>query len=203
MDRGTKAGRRRAGLSLVEVLIASGILSVLVAIVYLVLQRSTDTYANEAVHLSLDERARETLTEIGRDLREAGSATMRTGDPPVPLVPGQPYADLRFGTISGFDPTRREAQFSNAVRYRWRSALGEIVNGQDDNGDGRADEGYVERTDPSGKVTCLCGDVKVQGLKFVFTPNKVAVTLDLERRDPKGTRVQRKAATTVDLRNGP
>ena len=166
MDRGTKAGRRRAGLSLVEVLIASGILSVLVAIVYLVLQRSTDTYANEAVHLSLDERARETLTEIGRDLREAGSATMRTGDPPVPLVPGQPYADLRFGTISGF-------------------------------------EGYVERTDPSGKVTCLCGDVKVQGLKFVFTPNKVAVTLDLERRDPKGTRVQRKAATTVDLRNGP
>lgn len=203
MERGTKAGRSRAGLSLVEVLIASGILSVLVTIVYLVLQRSSDTYANESVHLSLDERARETLTEISRDLREAGSATMRTGDPPVPLVDGQPVEDLRFGTISGFDPTRREVQFSNTVRYRWRPALGEVVNGLDDNGDGRADEGTVERTDPSGKVTRLCGDVKVQGLKFVYTPHKVAVTLDLERLDLKGTRVQRRATTTVDLRNGP
>ncbi len=193
----------RAGLGLLEVLVATAVLSVLVGIVYLLLQRSSDTYVNESVHLSLDGRARELLSEISRDLREAGPATLKTGDPPVPVVAGQPVADLRFGMISGFDQVRREAQFARPARYRWIPAPGESLNGSDDNGDGRIDEGVVEKTDPFGKTTRVCSDVKAGGLKFVYTPHKVGVTLELEQRDLKGTRIRRQATITVDLRNEP
>jgi len=191
----------RAGLTLLEVIIASTIMSVLVLMVYLILHRSTDTYGNESLRLSLDQRSRDVLAEIARDLREAGSTTLTTGDPPTSVVEGTSYNDLRFGVNSGYDLANRKVLFTRIVRYRWRMDPDEAANGKDDNANGLIDEGYIEKRDRYGVVTRICDDVKYRGLTFIAGPGLVTVTLELERRDPKGTLVTRKAVTAIELRN--
>lgn len=193
----------RRGLTLLEVLVASVIMSALAAIVFLVLQRSTDTYSNESVHLSLEEQGREVLAQIARDLRDSSAATMTTGDVPVPVTEGSKYNDLRFQVNTGYDLDLREVQYARTVRYRWRMAADEVANGLDDNGNGLADEGYIEKSDRFGKVTKICDDVKKQGLTFLIGARLVTVTLELEQRDLKGTLIHRKIVSTVELRNTP
>lgn len=189
------------GLTLLEVIFASAIMSTIAVMVFLILHRSTDTYSNQSMHLALDERGREILAEIARDLREGGRDTFSSGTPPVAIVEGQPYGDLRFGVNSGYDMTGRRILFTRVVRYRFVLDAGESANGMDDDGDGLADEGFVERTDRHGRTTRLCGDVRSPGLAFVVTDRLVKVTLVLERRDPKGTLIRRDAVTSVELRN--
>ncbi|MBI3855317.1 MAG: hypothetical protein HY293_06465 [Planctomycetes bacterium] len=186
MKKPVPAKRFPAGLTLVEVLFASMFMSFMALMVYLVLHRSSDTYSNESMHLALDERAREAMSEIARDLREAGDTTLSTGDPPLPVLDGQKVSDLRFGVHSGYDMTGRKVLYTRVVRYRFMPAAG---------------EGYVERTDRSGVTTHLCDDVKNGGLTFVVSGRKVTVTLALERRDLKGTLIHREATTSVELRN--
>lgn len=189
------------GLTLVEVIFSSIIMSLVVLLVYLVLHRSTETAGNESLHLSLDERAREVLAEIARDLRESARHTLSSGDPPAPVPLGQAVADLRFGVNSGYDMTQRKLLFTRIVRYRFVLGPGEIPNGTDDDGDGLVDEGAVEKTDRFGVTTRICSDVAASGLKFVVSDRLVTVTLVLERRDAKRTLLRREAVTSVELRN--
>jgi hypothetical protein len=199
-DRG-RSGSAAEGLTLVEVVFATAFLSILVFIVYLVLHRSSERIGNESVHLSLDERAREVLSEVARDLRDSARETLSTGIPPAPVVPGQAYADLRFGVNSGYDLATRAVQFSRTVRYRFVPDPADPANGADDDGDGLVDEGSVEKTDLHGGVTRICDDVVASGLRFVLQDRLVTVTLTREHRDPKGTIVRREANTSVELRN--
>jgi len=107
---------RRAGMTLIEVLIASAILIVLVVVVFTLLINSSDHYQGQAVLLSLDERGREILNEISKDLRMSKMDLIvnpATGlpiqpntppsDPPLPppplpplLPPGVVYNDIQF-----------------------------------------------------------------------------------------------------------
>jgi hypothetical protein len=191
----------RAGLTLVEVVFASAFLSVLVFIVYLVLHRSADRVGNESIHLALDERAREVLSQLARDLRDSARETLSSGTPPAPVVTGQAYADLRFGVNSGYDLATRAIRFTQVCRYRFVPDPAELANGADDDGDGLADEGSVEKTDRHGQVTRICDNVAASGLRFVLEGRLITVTLVLAQRDSKGFIVRREAKTSVELRN--
>lgn len=193
------------GFSLLEVMVAAAILTFVVALIYAALFSAGDTYANDSVHLALDERGREVLNQMVRELREAGVSTFVSGSPPAAIVAGTPYADVSFGRHSGLNLTTKQVEFGHTVRYRWVLDPAEIANGKDDNANGLVDEGLIEKTETFlGKpavTTRICRDVKNQGLKFVLQNRSVAITLELERRDPKGTVVARKVETTAELRN--
>jgi hypothetical protein len=195
--------RGKSGLSLLEVLFATAIMGAVISMVYVILHRSTQRFGNEMVHLALEERARETLLRVARDLREAGEGTLRAGDPPVVPLPGQAYHDLRFGVITGYDFAGREARFGESVRYRWVPDPADPVNGRDDDGNGTVDDGWVELTDRRGRTSRICSHVTAQGLSFKVEGAVVTVTLDLERRDADGRPVRGSAVKSIELRNRP
>lgn len=200
-----KSSRKNAGLTLLEVMVASAVLTAAVSMVYLVLHRASDSYANETVHLALDERARDVLAQMAREIREAGLATFVTGTPPAGLVAGTPVSDIQFGRHSGFDLGARKVRFENVVHYRWAIDPAELPDGKDNNGNGLVDEGILEKTEtfPGRPVvrSRVCGDVTNQGLTFVLRGRSVAITLELARKDLRGTLVRRTAETSVELRN--
>jgi prepilin-type N-terminal cleavage/methylation domain-containing protein len=193
--------RRTAGFSLLEVVIASAILALVVLATYGILYSSSTTYANQSVHVALDDLAREVLSDLARDLREAGKHTLTTGDPPAAVVPGTPYTDLRLGVHSGFSMADRKPLFADTVRYRWVPARGETVDGKDNNRDGFVDEGEIEKMDRFGAVTRICPNVLTDGLKFTLDESAVTVSLELARRDARNTLVSRRAETRIELRN--
>jgi prepilin-type N-terminal cleavage/methylation domain-containing protein len=193
----------RAGLTLLEVLFATAIMSMVAALVFLILHRSSDHFSNESSSLQLEGRAREILIEVARDLRESHRDTFSTGDPPVPVVDGTAYNDFRFRVNSGYDLKDRSVQYAGTVRYRFRLDDGEFADGLDNNGNGLVDEGYVEKTDRYGTITRIGTDAKQPGITFTPNGRVVVVTLTLERRDLKGTPIRRQASISVDLRNEP
>ncbi len=200
---------RPNGFTLLEVAVAATILFVVMSMAYLLLFASSNEYANQTVHLALDERARDVLADMVRELQNAQ-------DPPTPesplqpsdpgYDPGKPFCtELAFRTISRFDYASRAPVFGNQVRYRWILESGETANGMDDNGNGLVDEGAIEKTETlEGRPavrSVICRDVACKGLRFLPGNGSVSITLELQRRDARDTLVSRKAATTAQLRN--
>lgn len=200
---------RRKGATLLEVIVASAILVGVLGMAYLLLQTSTNEYANQSVHLALDQRARDVLADMVRELNNArhpptAASPLAAGDPGYDSsIPR--YTDLAFSMISRFDYAGKQPVFGDQVRYRWVLEDGETVNGKDDNRNGLVDEGVIEKIETfEGKpavTTVVCRDVAFKGLRFQPGDHVVTVVLDLQRRDMRNTLVLRKVETTADLRN--
>jgi len=200
---------RRKGLSLLEVIIASTILVGVLGIAYLLLHSSSSEYTNQSTHLKLDDRARDLLADLVRELQNAKNPPVQAS----PLAPGDPgydaaapkYTELTFSTISRFDYASRAPFYGNQIRYRWLLENGETANGKDDNRNGFIDEGVIEKTETfEGKpavTTIVCRDATFKGLRFQPLNRTVAVTIELQGRDWRNTLVSRKAETTAELRN--
>jgi hypothetical protein len=202
---------KRKGVTLIEVIVATTILMGVLGMTYLMLHTSTNEYANQSVHVALDERARDLLADITRELHNAKHPPTTTmflvsGDPDFDAAVPRAI-DLNFNTISRFDYAASKPVFGNAVRYWWELDIGEgtVRDGKDNNRNGLVDEGVIKKTETfEGKppvTTEVCRDVAYKGLRFRLGDHTVMVTLELQRRDARNTLVTRKAEMTTDLRN--
>lgn len=188
--------KRPAGLTLIEVMIAMGIMIGLAVMVYMMLFSSATHATNETTNVNLDDKARETLLNISREVRMSGggyttndllAATdlfYRTAqDPASPALPPPRFADYTFGCCMDMAPiinltTKTVApNFGKVIRYFWRAATGEIVTGAgvgvDNNKDGLIDEGDVVRQETLGGLTTttvVARNVSLKGLAFEPTP---------------------------------
>ncbi len=201
---------RRRGVSLIEVLVAATILSGIFLTLYAILHTSTDDYANQSIHVKLDQLARDTLEQIVRELRNAGAVATDNL-----IVPGEPlyvadgvsrWADIDFTLHSGINPATGAPIFGDRIRYRWVVEPDEVVNGVDDNRNGLIDEGYIERTETLGAaapvVSKLCrGVVPNKGLAVDASPSRVGVELEVMGLDAKRRIQTRRAQSAADLRN--
>lgn len=202
---------RRRGVTLVEVIVASAILMGVLGMTYILLHTSTNEYANQSAHVALDDRAREVLADIARELHNAKNPPTTT----LALVAGDPgyetavpkAIDLNFTTISRFNYATRQPVYGNSIRYWWEldPAEGSTKDGKDNNGNGLVDEGVIKKSETfEGKpavTSVICRDVAYKGLRFQLGDHTVMITLELQRRDPKGTLITRRAEMTTDLRN--
>ncbi len=214
-------------MSLIEVIIASVILLVLVAVVLGLLLNSSAHYENQSVLLALDQQGRDTVNQIAKDLRMSKMDMLVNGSTGTAIVPSDTatYTDLQF-RLPGKMPTGTlpleeyrqspDRLMTQRIRYAWATDPGETANdGVDNNRNGLVDEGILQKTEedlsPAGAVlatrtTRISWDLKKNGLSFKVPATgsgRVEITLDLEKVDPKNRtkKISRTVQTTVELRN--
>lgn len=220
-----RAASRQAGLSILEVMIASLILAAIVAITFSILASSSAHVEATQITLKMESDARELLNQITKDLRESRFSLVKTGSPSTPFpTDGSSHPDIDF-RMPGLKMSLQnysanpDGIFTRRVSYFWELDLGEKggVAGTDDNKDGLIDEGVIrkreamvdvtgaELTNPAPILTTICRSVKKGGLEFsTKTLNAVTVKIILEKKNPKDPKLPvlgKTAETTIELRN--
>lgn len=141
----TSSVRRRRGLTLVEVMIASTLTVLLLGSFLQATQSGAAAYRRGSAHGALDSRAE---TAMNRILSELSATSL---DRIVPNDPTAPFGTdtLRFDRPVAVNGT--VTTWGDLLELRWELEPGEVDNGRDDDGDGLVDEGMaVLVRDPGG-----------------------------------------------------
>lgn len=212
---------RQRGMTLLEVIVASVILVGLVLMTLLIMNKSADDANQNVKKLDLDHASRELLNNIAKEIRMASIDFVSTGtgftkvNGALTEAAAADLDNLRFqmlrpgnfdmAAFADADPNRR---WNRRVWYRWVMDTDEVDNDADDDRDGLADEGRIEKTEeeyvnPGGgyvwqtvATSIVCENVpqdltlapgnQIGWLKFkVVQPQHVTITLRLEIKDPK------------------
>lgn len=170
------------GLTLLEILIATVILSLLLVLAYSVLGPLPEVYSDSVRRANLEEAARRAVEEIARDLRVADGATLTVssyrGSDRVKFRAPQKYVEE--GVVWG-----------PMVQYRVEPSK------VDANRNGVADDGRVVRVE-NNSVRTICHFVPPGALSFKRQGNNVFIRLELSSSAGAGAPV---VETSVTLRN--
>jgi hypothetical protein len=210
--------RREAGVTLVEVVIVGGVLSVVVAAIYTLLGSSTDTYAVGVTKSDLDHRANLILEEVAEVLLYSGQQVIQ----PAPVAPLS-AASITFQESAGFEGGK--AVWGDPIVVEFVYDSGEQNDGKDNNGNGLIDEGmlvkrvfaadgtarstvmtrwvreYFEGEVPNGMDDNGNGLVDERGFCVDKSGELWILRLTVERPDATGRALASTAATTVRPRN--
>jgi prepilin-type N-terminal cleavage/methylation domain-containing protein len=210
--------RRQAGMSLIEVSVASGIVSVLLFAATSVANRSFTAAQNMDRASDLERKGQTAMETICAALTDAGRTTLD----PLPLTPYgsstlqfRPAAGYTAGTVTWKDPSV----------IAWRESSKDPENGLDDDNDGIVDDGEVvlRRNVGTGSenLVLLARGVPARapgelvnsaddngdglrderGLSFVMVKNGIRVRLATARIDAEKKVITRMAERIVALKN--
>lgn len=162
-------GRRARGLTLVEVMIGSVVLSFIVMAIFLLVHRGGTTYATASRSESLTRGARVVLDRISEELRIANPDTLIFNS-----------TSLSFQMSTGF--AAGETIWGPTITYQYE------LSDVDANCNSVKDEGRLVRQQ-SGQTVRLCDYVKAGGFVVKKDGNKVSLTLTLEVAEEDTTKV--------------
>lgn len=208
---------RRAGFSLVEVLISMVMLGGLLGTMLMIVLTGSSTARVGMARTSIEGAARRALDRIASELVSAGVETL---DP----EPTAPWGSdrLTFQAIEGFDG---EIVWGEPRVFSLVLEEGELDDGADNNGNGLADERVLVFTRELGtpeELTTIWvhgvselsegeldngeddngnGLADEAGLSFCRQGNRLVVRLSLEELDVDGNHLVRTVETSVRLRN--
>jgi hypothetical protein len=198
----SRADRRR-GYSIIEVCIAGALSAAVMGSVVGLLSAGQKSVNTGVTRTRLEGRAREALDRIVDELRSAKIQTFAGGA----MTSHTASYQRRFGAYANnfddFDLNSAQVKWAQLPVdvVRLDLAPGETANGQDDNGNGIADECQVSKVS-GGVTTTLCSDVAPNGLTFDWvTTRTLQVTLVLTARDPDGNVLSTQASTQLCMRN--
>ena len=192
----------REDFSLVELMIAIAIMSVILTGTYGVLASTQNTYAIGSAISSLNSQVGRTMNRITEELRDAGVATLF----PLPAAPfgsseitfqrnvGYQEGAIVWGDVIKIglldsdsnvlalwtDLGGANEQMSRLTSWVRDYAEGETANGADDNGNGLVDE---------------------KGFSFELNGNILTIRLTLERADEDGRVYTSSVDTSIRIRN--
>lgn len=216
MDGRTRRGDR--GYTLLELLIAVAILSVIGAATARVVSTTTEAYGTGQLATDVETRLGRTLDRIAWELRSCSPGVML----PTPAAPFS-TSSLTYQKPSGF--LGGATNWGSPCRIEFRLEAGELDDGADNDGDGLVDEGDVVWVTNSGLVdeseSVGCHGVSEflegeednladdngngledeAGLAFDFEGDVLTIRLTLQKRSPDGTLITRTGETSVKLRN--
>ena len=192
---------RRAGFTLIEIMISVVILALLIVGIYSVMASSQNLYAAGMSRSEIQERVRRALAEIAEELRQANSGSF------VPITFGTVGVPtdqtVTFQTCTGF--AGGVATWGVPVTFTTIDSDGEADNGLDDNFNKLIDERKLVRI--QGARTRVLADNLRQG-SLIITPTlaaglvtSVRVELTIEGVDDKGRILSGTDRVTVELRN--
>jgi hypothetical protein len=214
-----RAGRRRGGHSIVEVMVALAVFAIAIGAAALVGLRSEATFRTESWRMTLDTRAREVLTRLAAELRSSAGGSVTA------LAESPTWDDaLTFDSVASIDKASGKIEWSTS-RIEFRYEAGEIDNGLDDNGNGLIDEGivvlirdwggpgqldtvltrwvpeYLEGETFNGLDDNGNGLIDERGFAVARQGETITLLLTLERVDGDGRLATRTGETSILLRN--
>jgi prepilin-type N-terminal cleavage/methylation domain-containing protein len=196
---------RRAGMTLVELLVASAILSVFLMMAMIMARSSSEFYSTASINGARELAVESSLNEMVNELMETRASTIT--QPVSLLTPPSSSKTLTFRRVLSFDAAKGIYESGPLTRISLEGttifittdadsptpqqrflidgvaemAAGELPNGVDDNGNGLVDEG---------------------GLAFVLeTSFTVRIYLSLERRNAEGVTDVVSGSSLVQVRN--
>ncbi len=211
-----RARERRAGYTLLELLLVAVVLSIVLGSLALFGRQSTVALRTNTAQSDLESRLQNTLVRITRELLPSGFAVIAPA-----AAQGVPQLDYRKsdGVVNG------TLVWGEPHRIGFEHEAGEPDDGLDNDGDGFVDEGVVVWTiDPGqpGEIRAiLChgvrelasgetangqddngnGLVDEPGLSFEQQGERMIVRLALEGRDPEGRTLVHALEAEVQPRN--
>ena len=160
---------RRAGLTLLEVLTATGLFILVIGSVFGVLGASQQSLVESSAQADMEITARRILGRIAEDFRSGMVSTLLM----------ESVADSRSSWMAqAADYDAGAVTQGPVVGYQWIAEPGDPTNGTDDDGDGHVDEGSVVRF-ANGALTTIAGNVK--DLRFTLEGDHIRCVVSLER----------------------
>ncbi len=167
-EHGTVVERRREGFTLLEVLIVAGLLTLTLGSAMEVWFHSQAAFADSVRQNVVGDTGRRLLTRLGAELLETEPTVLL----PLSIVDSN---FVQFQKVTGYDAGGKV--LGPVITLGFQLETGETANGADDNGDGRADEGYVTYTEQGDPTIRIGGNVV--GLRFNGLPNGIMISVDV------------------------
>lgn len=217
-----RTGRQhRSGFTLVEMLIAVGVLGLLLSSLALMSLTGRDAYRTSQTSLDVETRTRRAIARVLDTLAPASAVSMEDDDPTAP----EGASRLRFTPVVDIDAAGQPI-LGDPVRLDYAMDPGELDDGIDNDGDGLVDEGRLTLTrdegTPQERTIVVChnvaellegetfdaadnnGNGMVDEAGFVLRRDNALVTiwLTVQALNGNGEVVQRTVRTSLRLRNG-
>jgi prepilin-type N-terminal cleavage/methylation domain-containing protein len=217
--RSRRASHRQAGYTLVELLLALALLSVIIGSIAMIGGTGTDLFKTSAARGVLEANARRALDRIRQELLSSDLSSLDT-------FPAAPLWDdgLTFDQPEEYSSRTGSIDWSSTV-IEFRYDDGETDDGIDNDGDELVDEGIVVLikawNDPEERTVVLARNVREylagetanglddngnglideRGLCFDLSDGNLSLHLTLERRDTDHVLFARTLESSVWLRN--
>lgn len=173
------------GMSLLELLIAAIILSLVVVTIYSVLESSAQSFATGVRLETIQDNARRVVDQIAEELRMADATTLITSV--------HNNADrIQFRNVSSY--TGGAIVWSSTIEYRYEPST------IDANENGKADDGKIVRVQ-NGQTQTMCDYLKQGGIKFTRSGNNMYIKLTLINADGRYKQTETFVETSITLRN--
>jgi len=209
---------RQAGVSLLEVVIASSLTMVIIVGVYGLFHTGVAAYGVGTASAEVQRRSAEVLDAIADELAQAGRDVVYPQ-----VVPPKSTSRITLQRNAGF--SEGQVVWSPVTIIEFRHTGDDPDDGKDNNGNGLVDEGIVVRRDNAGtadaRLTVLARNVREYlegevpngqddngnglvdeaGLCFDVIGEVWTIRLTMERTDDKGRKVMHTAQTSVKTRN--
>lgn len=213
----TPSLNRRAGFSLVEMLISVTIAAILATSATMVAAESYVAFKTANVNSSLEGNLRRSMDRVVRELMSTGIDSI------FPAVNADPQDDVVFSEI--IDVTEGVVTWGNPKRLAFEYEAGELDDGVDNNGNGLVDEGILvfvlNDGQPNERRVVLCHGVSEllegeeengdddngndlddePGFCVLQEGNVLTIRLTLEQASDQVDRIQRTLITSIRLRN--
>ncbi len=177
------------GFSLVEILTVVSVLALITAAVGTIMLSSQRAFSDETTGFRVRETGRRCMNRLSALLPAAD------GDSITPLVLVNSNT-ISFNPVIGHDGTN--FILGPKVNIWHELAASETLNGQDDNGDGRADEGSLQFQEGDSPPVTVAGDIV--SVNFDGTSNGVIFTVIVAIVGPNGVQ-QKTFSRRVSFRN--
>ena len=168
VDLGEESSGRQRGFSLIELAAALTIMTVVSGGAWNIVYRSQVFFQEQTQLFGIAENGARIMERLTEELRKADPLSL------VPIVL-ENSTSVQFQQVIGFEDGK--VQLGPVQTIGFVLAKGESLNGVDDNGDGRPDEGRVTFNDGNGNVTDLAQNVL--GLQFNSTGNRVTFSSEV------------------------
>jgi type II secretory pathway pseudopilin PulG len=213
-----RANDRRAGFTLVEVLLSASLLGGLLLVAGLATDRAMQLFRQRSASEELNSSAGRLMQNLVSEL----TFTRLSSFAPVPSAP-LGSSTLTFRSCRGV--SGGAVQWSNPITLRWELETGEADDGMDNNGNGLIDEGMLVRIENLGlpgeqRVVLAHGLSEFQpgesldgvdedgdglideaGLSFVLQGEVLTIQLCLTGTGPGGNVLTKVVETAVWIRN--
>jgi len=143
----------RAGIALIEVAVAMGLLSAFGFGTFLMTKGVIETYRTETAAARQDTEGRQVMETLAARLRRADIMKF------APLLQAPPFSDSTFDYMGVTIDDLGNVTATGAERLGLELEVGEPNNGFDDDGDGLVDERNLVWTRADGARVILCTDV--------------------------------------------